>query len=334
VKKSSYIFTIFGIIILAIIIKALGFETTIDSIKIMGWNFFYIVLATFLVLIPLTYAWRLLIPMQLEKKFFFKLILARMIGEATVLINSVGILAGDGLKALYIKDRVPLKIGFASVLMNRTIHSMASVFIFLTGVIIAFFKLNISKYILIANLFAVIIILILFFMLLKKQKDGFFEFILLKFPLKLREKFLTETRWNKIKSLDKEMKNIFDSKKGYSHFYLSFFLHYVFTLLFHVLQIYLILYFVQSNVHLTLMDATLVFVFSYLVITLVFFMPGNLGTSEGAYSLAFKMLGYDPMAGLTVSVIIRMRWIFWSIVGIILLFHAGLIGKKDTSLNS
>ena len=62
--------------------------------------------------------------------------------------------------------------------------------------------------------------------------------------------------------------------------------------------------------------------------SVIFFMPANLGTSEGSFSLALRFLGYDPAIGLTVGLIKRLRTLVWSLIGILILFFAGMTRKN------
>ncbi|TAL39602.1 MAG: hypothetical protein EPN93_01265, partial [Spirochaetes bacterium] len=163
--------------------------------------------------------------------------------------------------------------------------------------------------------------------LLKKQRDGFTQFILGKVPRKWVDRFMNEGRWEKVRALDYEIGFIFSSAENIRKFYLSLFIHYASGLAASSLEIYLIIIFAGKDI--TLVHSMFLYLFSMLLTSIVFFMPANLGTSEGSYSLALKFLGYDPAIGLTVGIIRRLRTFAWAGIGILILFYAGLLKKKE-----
>ena len=77
----------------------------------------------------------------------------------------------------------------------------------------------------------------------------------------------------------------------------------------------------------TMLDAMFVYLFGLFIAAVTFFVPLNIGTSEGSYSIVLSFLGYDPALGITVGIIRRLRALVWSGFGLVLLFHKGLAGK-------
>jgi hypothetical protein len=110
------------------------------------------------------------------------------------------------------------------------------------------------------------------------------------------------------------------------HFYISLMIHYFSGFLASSLEVYLIIIYAGGTI--TLIHSMFLYLFSMFLTSVVFFMPANLGTSEGSYSLALTFLGYDPAAGLTVGIVRRLRTFVWSGIGIVILFHAGLMKRK------
>jgi glycosyltransferase 2 family protein len=325
-KHYRTIFIIVGIAILFLLFYSFGVENTINDIVEMGWNFWIIVGIFLFNNIFMTYAWKILINHPLGKAHFPKLLLARIAGDSTSSVNAIATFAGEALRAIYIKDIVPFRMGLASVVLDRTIHIVSTVIMTLTGIIIGFFVLNIPLYVTFAVFVAFMAVLSILIYLLKKQSEGFTEFILGKIPRKWVDRFMNESRWEKVKALDYEIAFIFSSSENIRKFYISLGIHYLSGLAASSLEIYLIIIF--SGKDITMVHAMFLYLFSMLLTSVVFFMPANLGTSEGSYSLALKFLGYDPAIGLTVGIIRRLRTFVWAGIGIVILFYAGLLGKK------
>jgi len=329
-KRTKIIFIVVGIIILAVLFRVFQHET-IEYIRKLGWAFwawkFWIIVGIFLFNhVFLTYGWKVLIANPLKASHFYRLVLARIAGDSTAAINSLGALAGEPLKALFIREIVPFKTGLASVVLDRLIHTVANTLLILTGIFISFFILKIPAYVTIATFALFLGFLWIMLVVLIKQRDGFLEYVIGKMPAKLTARFLNESRWEKIRTLDEELGFIFSSRDNMRHFYVSLIVHYVSVLVSGFLEIYLIILFL--GVHITVSHALFVYIFGLFLTSAIFFMPANLGTSEGSYSLALRLLGYDPAIGLSVGIIRRLRWFVWAAVGMVIVLCAGLLKKE------
>jgi hypothetical protein len=328
VKKANYVFLAAGLFILLLLFKSFGIAATINHIKAMGWRFalvagIHIVNNSFLAL-----AWGLFIPVPKNAAFIIKLFLARVAGDASSSINSLGAVAGEPLKAMYLQDSVPLQTGLAAVVLDRTIHSFAAILIFLTGIMAGFFLLNLPLSVSVISLAAMLFVMALMFYVLHKEKDGFIEFILSMIPAGMIRRFMNEGRWEKVKTLDKEISGLL-SRENRNKFYIALSIHYTSVLSILTLEIYIIVHFIESVAAFSILHAMFVYILGFIVTSTMFFMPANLGTSEGSYSLALLLLGFDPALGLTVGMIRRLRTFVWAGIGIVILFYAGLTGKNS-----
>ncbi len=328
-KKTRNIFLIVGILLLALLFKAFGVKATIEKIGEIGWGFWIITGIFFFTNIFLTLAWRILINYPLKGFHFHRFMLARLAGDSTTAFNALGAVAGEPLKAMYVRDFLPMKVGLASVVLDRTIKTVSSILITLTGIIISLFVLNIPYYVSILTIILCLTSLVVMILLLKKQKEGFIEYLLKKLPARVKERYLTENRMEKVKTLDDEIKFIFSSRDNLNHFYIALFLHYTAIIISCTLEIYLIAVYLNIGGNFTPVDAFFIYVFGFILTSLMFFMPANVGTSEGSYSLALGMLGFDPSLGLSIGIIRRLRTFFWAGIGVLLLFYAGLMKSGD-----
>ena len=321
-KKARYIFLLIGILILIFLFKSFGVWKTISQILSVGWGFWIIVSIFIFSHIFLTLGWKVLINHPISFKTFILLILARIGGDSTSSINAFGSIAGEPLKAMYMKEHIPLQIGLASVVLDRTAHSLANALMFLTGIIVSMFILNLPLHITAIAIGFFVFTLIAIGLIIQKQREGLLHFILSLIPQRFIKKIITDERKNKIAELDEEIKYIFSSKTTIYKFIASILLHYFAVTISCTLEIYLIVYFL--SIPFSIVHALFLYVFGLFLTSVMFFMPANLGTSEGSYSLALKLLGYDPSLGLTIGIIRRLRTFVWSILGIIILLIAGL----------
>lgn len=325
-KKYRAIFIGAGVAILALLFYSFGVQKTIDDILAMGWRFWIIAGIFLFNNIFMTAAWKVLINHPIRPSYYPQLFLARVAGDSTSSVNAMASAAGEALKAIYIRDVVPFKTGLASVVLDRTVHIISNVLMMLTGIFISFFVLNIPLWISTGTLVAFILVLYAMMVVLRKQRQGFVRYLLTRVPRRWLDRFMNEKRWEKVDTLDGEIAFVFSSRETMKSFYASLVIHYLSGFFFSSLEIYLIVIF--SGNEISFVHSMFLYIFSMFLTSVIFFMPANLGTSEGSFSLALRFLGYDPAIGLTVGLIKRLRTLVWSLIGILILFFAGMTRKN------
>jgi glycosyltransferase 2 family protein len=325
-KKARILFLIVGIALLAALFAVFGIKKPVMQIIDFGWKFWLCVLIYVFIHLALSFAWMILIPKKLRAKDFLNIFFARIAGDSTTTINSAASVAGDALKALYLQDIVPFKTGLASVVLDRTIHTIGNTLLFLTGIVLAFFKLNLPLWSLAIMFLLFTLLLGILVYLMKHHSRGIIRFVIKKLPRFIHTRILTPERDKKIRYIDSEISSIFTRRKNLRHIYLAIVLHTIPVMIAGTLEIYIIMYFVGGSV--TIQDALFTYLFGLFISSIAFFVPLNIGTSEGSYAIALKFLGYDPVTGITVGILRRLRSFVWSGIGLLLLFHKGLAGAK------
>lgn len=326
-KKYKLLFTLIGILLLILLFSKFGWKEPLSHIKKFGWIFWLNIFIYFINHILLTVGWFVLITTPLKLKNFPRILAARIAGDSATSINPLAGMASEPLKALLIKDIVPFQTGLASVVMDRTIHTLGNILIVITGIIAATFILDIPKTALAGILTFFIIILVLLIFVIRKQKEGFLDYIISLLPKKIIKKIYDNGRDKKIEKLDNEIAYIFKNSKNMHHFYISLFLHSIPSTVAGTLEIYLIMYYISPSI--TLQTSFLMYLFGLFVTSLTFFMP--VGPTEGSYPLVLKMLSKDPSFGFSVGIIRRMRQFIWAGIGMLIMASFGL--KKEGSCN-
>ncbi len=325
-KKYRVIFVGAGVLILALLFYSFGVQKTIDDILAMGWRFWIIAGIFLFNNIFMTIAWKVLINHPVRPSYYLQLFLARVAGDSTSSVNAMASAAGEALKAIYIKDVIPIQTGLASVVLDRTIHIISNVLMMLTGIVISFFVLNIPIWFSIGTLAAFVLLFYMMMVILRKQRQGFVRYLLTRIPARWLDRLMNEKRWQKVDTLDGDISFVFSTRETMKSFYLSLAVHYLSGFFFSSLEIYLIVIFSGNSI--TFVHSMFLYIFSMFLTSVIFFMPANLGTSEGSFSLALRFLGYDPAIGLTVGLIKRLRTLVWSLIGIVILFSAGMTRKS------
>jgi hypothetical protein len=172
--------------------------------------------------------------------------------------------------------------------------------------------------------------LFLIFRFIKNRRSGIIMGIVEKFPKKFKNKLLTENNIKKINLIDEEIDLALSNKNNLKHFYISLAMHYFGTIITCSFEIYLIVNYISPAAGINLLEGFFIYVFGFIATSALFFIPANVGSSEGSYSMALALLGHDPIIGLSVRIIRRLRTFVWAGIGAVLLFYAGLI-KKDNA---
>ena len=142
ISANTIIFLMAGILILVICFSMVGIAPMIGHFKLIGHRFWIIVSIHLFSNIFLAMGWFILFTRKISWRYFPKFVAARMAGDSTTFINALGSIAGEPLKALYVRDIVPLKEGLATIFLDRTIHTISNTFIMLTGIVTAVFVLD------------------------------------------------------------------------------------------------------------------------------------------------------------------------------------------------
>ena len=114
-----------------------------------------------------------------------------------------------------------------------------------------------------------------------------------------------------------------------SKFFLSVLLEYV-TRIAMGFEVYLILHGV--GVEITPAAALLIYVAYSIIINIMFVIPMNLGVREGGLYLGLETLALPPVLGIYLGVVIRIREIFWILIGLLFILITSKLRDKVVSV--
>ncbi len=292
-----------------------------DQILLIHFRFIFLIAATFIAYLMVTYAWKLSFyryPGHVSTPLLF---IIRQIGESLAQINPTNVIAGEALKALLLKRRgIPYKDSIVSLTISRFLVLFSALALIMTGLYLFFDKLKFKA----SPIPLVVAVLLLFLLLL------FFIYRLssgrgvLSLPAAalspVRRKFPDSTRIagaiDKLHEVDEELIDFYKTKK--INFIAAFILSFG-SWLMGAMEFYLILGFLG-------LEASFLSCVAIEVGVMVFkalgaFVPGQIGIEEYASKIMLEFINV-PGANvwITVSILRRARQIFWIAAGLIAFF--------------
>ncbi|HET7293541.1 MAG TPA: lysylphosphatidylglycerol synthase domain-containing protein [Vicinamibacteria bacterium] len=297
-----------GLAVVGYLVHEAGPAVVWDAFRSLGWRLGLIILfPTGAAIVIDTLAWRLAFLHPPPQGLSF-LVGARLAGEAVNLGTPTASVGGEPVKALLLRPRVPLREGLASVIVDKTTVVSAQVLVLAAGLSLSlgWLPLGSSLVIAMAGFLAVEVLCVAGFVVAQlggaAGRGG-------RFLAKLRMA-PTARGQAMLDGLDQTLRAIYAERRarlvgsGLFHF-LSFAAG--------SLEIYLVARFLGLPV--SVGAAFVIGAFGSAVKFLSFMIPASLGALEGANMVIFAAFGLGGAAGLTYTLVRRLREIAWIAAG-------------------
>jgi len=317
-KSSRILLAAIGSAVIALWIRKIGMQSIVIYLKQLNWRFCFILINAFVWYILYTLAWeKYFSAEELKSNIFSRLLRIKIVGEAINLITPLGFVAGDSVRLSYTRKFVPGTSGCGSIIVDRTIHLLATMLVVCFGMMVLFIKLpDIPVSLRIASGVILATGLIGVFFLIWSQRKG---------HLAQRLAFLNRVKWidRRFPHLHLQLEKVDASTNAFfsdrpNAFWQALAYHLGGRIL-GITEIGLILYFLSGKLEFSLaiilavLTASANFIFS--------FVPGGLGVLESMYGLVFVFFHADPSLGLSVQIVRRMRALFWITIGVSIMGH-------------
>jgi len=273
------------------------------------------------------YGWKLTLGSAADGIPFWKIFAIRTAGEV-VNMTTPAYVGGEPLKAYLLqRHQIPMVEGLASVVIAKTIMTLAQVLFILVGIALAFWMLGAegsSSQIAAAGLLTVALLSFGVAAFIFVQKRGLFMWTLRTLRgLGLHVAFL-ESREEKLRSLDEIILNFYTQHR--SAFYAATAL-YLLGWLAEALEVYVIILYLGGPA--SLLSAIPIGALSVFIKGGTFFIPGSLGAQDGGNLLLLKAFGYSDVTGITFALLRRFRELVWIGIGLVCLAAMGRGQKRD-----
>jgi glycosyltransferase 2 family protein len=313
------IFGLLGVLLFAYFVSRAGVSEIFSNIQRLGAGFVLILAVSSLRYIVRAMAWQRCIepPHRLPFRDAFA---ARLMGDALGnIIPFVSVAVSEPSKAVFVKDRVPLLVGLSALAIENIFYALSvALFIFAgTATLLLTFSLPKGlRYASIGALVTTVIIIPLIYLLIRWQARflsgalGFLGNRGVKLVGKLKPR---------AQSLEDRIYGFYASSRR------SFLSIFLLDMCFHfsgVLEIFITLSFI-SPVAPTLTQAFILESVNRIINVAFKFIPLRAGVDEGGTGQVSKVLGFAKGIGVTLAIIRKGRDIFWSAIGLLLIWKKG-----------
>ncbi len=263
---------------------------------------------------------------------FWRIYKLTITGYALNYATPVGGLGGEPYRIMELSKDIDQERATSSVILYAMMHFFAhfwfwfsSIFIYLALVLIG--DMPITPAIGITLSIIVVFCLVAFYLFSKGYRHGLVVNAIKwigKIPgLRGWSSRFLERHSEKLHNIDNQIAALHTQDKR--AFYSSLFLEYLSRIVQSTEVLFMLLLFGIDNgggfsgLSLTFLHSILIVAFTTLFANLIGFLPMQLGVQEGGFVLSIAALGLSAALGIFVSIICRVREIFWIVVGILLM---------------
>ena len=324
-KKYQNIFFVFGLAVLALMVTQLDFAQVWSGLSRAGYWFVAVIALWFFLYMFNTASWYVIInnagdadDKNVKKVGFWWLYKITVSGFALNYATPGGLMGGEPYRIMSLSPKIGTArasssvilfamthifshfwFWFLSVLLYVVVHpvgvvmgAMLSVVTLFTLVAIWFFVKGYKKGIAVS-----ILGLLSRFPLVKRWAQGFFE--------RHREQ---------LANIDSQIASLHNQNPKA---FVSAVLLELSCRIVSALEIYFILLVIQPSAN--YLDSILILAFTSLFANMLFFMPLQLGGREGGFLMSAKGLALTTSAGIFVALIVRIRELIWTAIGLLLI---------------
>ena len=326
-----YLLLALGVLTLGLLVWHIGPGRIYEAAARVGPGALVVILVpSFIMYVFEAYGWRLTLGPAADRIAFWRILAIRAAGEVVNMTTPTAYVGGEPLKAYLLQRyRVSLVEGLASVVIAKTIMTLAQVLFILVGIALAFWAIGSSGSSGQIAAAALLTTALLFFgvaAFIFVQKRGLFMWLLQTLrKIGLHIPFL-EAREDKLRSLDGIILNFYTQDR--SAFYASTCL-YLLGWLAEAVEVYVIISYLEGPG--SVLSAISIGALSVFIKGGTFFIPGSLGAQDGGNLLLLKAFGYSDVTGITFALLRRFRELVWIGIGLVCLAGMGKGRIRDVA---
>jgi len=317
-KKYQNAFFIFGIVVLAVMVTQLDFAETWRGLRHAGYWFFAVVaLWAFLYLFN-TSAWYLIIRAQGERVPFHWLYRITVSGFALNYATPGGLMGGEPYRIMALSPKIGTAKATSSVILYVMTHIFSHFWFWLLSALLCLLVRPVTPLLAVILGLTVLFCLAGIFFFLTGYKKGLAVKAMqwlghIPYVRRWALPFIEKHR-EKLDEIDRRIAAL--HTQNHKTFLACVGLELACRVL-SALEILFILLVIMPEVN--YIDCILILAFTSLFANMLFFMPLQLGGREGGFLMSATGLGLTTSAGIFVALIVRIRELVWTGIGLILI---------------
>lgn len=320
-KKLDNIFFCIGIVAFAIMAMQLDFREVVDGVERAGYWFPAVIILWALLYIINTTSWGVIIRSlnpsgeKVGWGFLYKVTVA---GFALNYATPGGLMGGEAYRISQLTPKIGIEKASSSVILFVMTHIFSHFWFWLVSAIlyIMCYQLSTFMYCLLAAI--MVFCLTAIWLFLKGYRHGIVNSlvnIFAKMPfLKKKAGSFIEKHREKLSNIDLQIATL--HSKNRTTFFLAVFLEFMCRVL-SSFEIMFVLLIITPDI--TFLDSMLILAFTSLFANMLFFLPLQLGGREGGFMMSVAGLSISASAGVFVALIVRLRELFWTGLGLLLI---------------
>lgn len=319
-SKIQNLFLLIGGIAFVLMIYKIGIGTITDNLLKIEWWIIPILCLWILVYLLNTLSGLLIINNleDLRRIGFFQLYKITLSTFAINTATPMGLIGGEPYKIIELSPYLGSNKATSSVILFSAMHFLAHFIFWMLSITLTLVIIPLDLTWKIALSISFIICLLLFKLTLKGCKKGIINSIFKSIKrLPLLEHIVTkfiEKNKNNIQIIDTQIRGLQNNNPKI--FYGTLMIELVARII-SCAELYFL--FIAYQTPINFIYCILIMAFTSLLANILFFMPLQIGTREAGFILSMKLLGLSPTLAITISIVTRIRELFWMIIGIILI---------------
>ena len=320
------IFGLLGLLLFAYFVRHAGLGEIVGGIQRLGFGFILVLAISSIRYVVRALAWIRCVeePYRLP---FRDAVAARLMGDALGnIIPFASVAVSEPSKAVFVKDRVPLIAGLSALAVENIFYALSVALFIFAGTATLLLSFSLPKALRYASLGALITTLVIIpagYLLLRSEAK-FLSGTLKFFGRRGVAPNLVAKIAPRVQALEERVFGFYQRSRQ------SFLSIFALDMCFHlagVAEIYTTLWFI-SPVAPSLRQAFILESVNRIINVAFKFVPLRAGVDEGGTGQVSKVLGFARGIGVTLAIIRKGRDIFWSAIGIILIWKKGLSLKN------
>lgn len=321
-KIAKNIFFILGALALGIMIYSIGLNNILRDMKETGWWYLPIIgMWVFIYLINTLSLYIILRDGSEETKSvgFFRLFKLTISGFAINYITPFGLMGGEPYKIIELQPQLGIQKATSSVLLSTMMHFVAHFFFWMVSIPLLLFLVPVlSDSVEIGIIISTgTTFLLLLWAYRVYTRGGVNRALIIASRLPLIGKKIRayrESNQEKINKMDELISDLYKNRK--KDFFISLSLEFFARILICV-EVILMMQAIKQPI--TFGQSVLIESLQSLISNLFFFMPMQMGAREGGFVVVYGILSIPLAYGVFVSLCKRIRELFWTVVGVVLI---------------